>query len=158
MKDAAFKLGQLLAAADVVHAGYCADVRGGDLPPSLLGNQVFTMAQTAPAKALAMLCRRWRPYDGWAKKARRETARATALVESKKEDERKRGWDIRKALRCAREMGPLADMLAAPLPDCAVDDVFRAQLLLGYLAGLPKPQSDETDGRGKTTHTSEREN
>src|SRR5271157_1797421 len=29
MSDAAFRLGQLLAAADVVHIGYCMDVRGG---------------------------------------------------------------------------------------------------------------------------------
>ena len=45
MQGTAFKLGQLLAAADIVHAGYCADVRGGAVPPALLGNQVFAMAQ-----------------------------------------------------------------------------------------------------------------
>ena len=59
MNDTAFRLGQLLAAADAVHAGYCADVRGGATPPSLLGNQFFVMAQTSPVKALSALARRW---------------------------------------------------------------------------------------------------
>ncbi len=146
MKESAFKLGQLLAAADAVHAGYCADVRGGDVPPSLLGNQVFTMAQTAPGKALATLCRRWKPYDGWAKKAGRERQRIDALVESKKPGEQQRGWAVRVALRHAREMSPLADELAASLATCVVDDTFRAELLLGYIAGLPKSSEEENSG------------
>lgn len=152
MSDTAFKLGQLLAAADMVHAGYCADVRGGDVPPSLLGNQVFTMAQAAPAKALATLCRRWKPYDGWAKKAARERSRAEKLVGSKNADERQRGWDIRKALRHAREIGRLADELGPALADYRVNDTFRAELLLGYMAGLPKAQRDDT---GDDTQTAD---
>ena len=39
MNEAAFRLGQLLSVADVVHAGYCADVRQGQVPPALLGNR-----------------------------------------------------------------------------------------------------------------------
>ena len=140
MNDTAFKLGQLLAAVDVVHAGYCADVRGGDVPPSLLGNQVFTMAQTAPAKALAILCRRWKPYDGWAKKATRDRARADKLIASKVKAEEQRGWDIKIALKQAREVTTLAQDLRGALPDRTVDDSFRAELLLGYIAGLPKAQ------------------
>ncbi len=143
MSDTAFMLGQLLAAADVVHAGYCADIRGGSLPPSLLGNQVFTMAQSAPAKALATLSRRWKPYDGWVKKAERERDRAIRLVASKSKDEQQRGWDIKRAVRHAREMRPLAEELATSLVECKVDDMFRAELLLGYIAGLPKSQSHE---------------
>jgi hypothetical protein len=151
MSDTAFKLGQLLAAADIVHVGYCADVRCGDVPPSLLGNQVFTMAQADPTKALATLCRRWKPYDGWAKKATRERNRAEQLAASKNADERQRGWDIRKALRHAREIGRLADELGPALADCKVNDTFRAELLLGYLAGLPKGQRDDTGDNTQTT-------
>jgi hypothetical protein len=143
MNDSAFKLGQLLAAVDVVHAGYCADVRDGSIPPSLLGNQVFTAAQTAPEKSLAMLCRRWKPYSGWANKAARNRGRADALTESKKKEDQQRGWDIKRALRQAREVGPLADELASKLAGCTVDDTFRAELLLGYLAGLPRAQKEE---------------
>jgi len=143
MNETAFKLGQLLAAADVVHAGYCADVRGGAVPPSLLGNQIFAMAQTAPTKALAMFCRRWKPYDGWAKKAVREPNRAETLIESKQKSDQRRGWDIKKALRHAREMEPLAAELAPVLESCHVDDTFLAELLLGYIAGLPKTQKED---------------
>jgi hypothetical protein len=150
MNEAAFKLGQLLAAADVVHVGYCADVRGGDVPTSLLGNQVFAMAQAAPAKALAVLCRRWKPYEGWSKKAAREPERADTLVASKKPDEQHRGWDIRKALRHAREMRPLADQLAQSLSKCVVNDTFRAELLLGYVAGLPKAQGNSADSEDRS--------
>jgi hypothetical protein len=145
MNDTAFKLGQLLATVDIVHAGYCADVRGGAVPPSLLGNQVFAIAQATPAKALAALCRRWKPYDGWAKKATREPNRADAMIASNRKDEQQRGWDIKKALRHAREMGPLAAELALALGNCCVNDVFRAELLLGYIAGLPKAQKEDCD-------------
>ena len=145
MADAAFKLGQLLAAADVVHAGYCADVRGGDVPSSLLGNQVFAMAQTAPTKALAVLCRRWKPYGGWAKKMSRDVKRLSSIRQRK---EKPQGdWDILTALRHAREMQPLADELGPLLLECGpFDDAFRAELLLGYLAGLQKPAPDSETG------------
>lgn len=142
MSDTAFKLGQLLAAADLVHAGYCADVRGGDVPPSLLGNQVFAMAQTAPTKALEVLCRRWKHYDGWVKKAAREHGKSDALVRSEKRVDQQRGWEIRKAVRHARDMRPLADELREALTDCELNDVFRAKLLLGYIAGLPKTRKE----------------
>jgi len=155
MNETAFKLGQLLAAADVVHAGYCADVRGGDVPPSLLGNQVFTMAQSAPTKALATLCQRWKPYDGWAKKAARDTKHADGLLASKEKDKQRRGWDIKKALRYAREMGPLAAELAPALEGCCIDEAFRAELLLGYMAGLPKAQKE---GEGEAVVQSEQDN
>jgi hypothetical protein len=142
MKETAFKLGQLLAAADIVHAGYCADVRKGDVPPALLGNQIFTIAQTAPVKALSMLGRRWKPYAGWAKKAMRDTKWAEELINSGKNKDVQRGWDIKKALRYAREMGSLAPTIAQSLNDCRVDDVFRAELLLGYMAGFPNVQKE----------------
>ena len=148
MNGAAFKLGQLLAAADVVHAGYCADVRGGQIPSSLLGNQVFSMAQTSPAKALAILCRRWKPYDGWVKKAARDVTRSGNLIASESKQEQQRGWDIRIALRHAREIGPLSSQLALALEDCRVNDIFRAELLLGYLAGLPKAELKDADANG----------
>jgi len=157
MREAAFKLGQLLAAADAVHAGYCAHVRGGNLPPSLLGNQVFTTAQSAPTKALATLGRRWKPYDGWAKKAAREREWIDKMAGSKKPDEKQRGWTVRVALRQAREMKPLADELAASLASCVVDDEFRAELLLGYIAGLPKGRDEETDPTGDAKSKTEKE-
>lgn len=156
MSGTAFRLGQLLAAADVVHVGYCADVRGGDVPPSLLGNQVFTMAQSTPVKALSTLCRRWKPYDGWARRAAHLHNRATYMIARKSVQEQERGWAIRKALRHAREMRTLARDLAPALEALRqqdVTDTFRAQLLLGYVAGLPKVQKGEDDDDTSITPT-----
>jgi hypothetical protein len=158
MSDTAFKLGQLLAAADVVHAGYCADVRSGDLPPSLLGNQVFTLAQSAPEKALAVLCRRWKPYQGWAAKAARDRSRPAELIASKKKIDQDRGWDIKRAVRHAREMKPLAAELAEALRGCKPDDAFRAELLLGYIAGLPPQPAHETATDDQLDDTTGQEN
>jgi hypothetical protein len=163
MNDAAFKLGQLLAAADVVHAGYCADVRGGDIPPSLLGNQVFTTAQTAPVKALAILCRRWKPYGGWAEMALRaidpktQLRRDETLRQSKDRRDVHRGWDISKALSVVRRVRPLIDELRQALDGCRVDDAFRAELLLGYVAGLPAPHKNDhvDDEQAKQTNPQE---
>ena len=147
---------QLLAAADLVHAGYCADVRGGNVPPSLLGNQVFTMAQTAPAKALAALCRRWKPYDGWAKKESDYRAPAQFKdgqgkwiqeTELKSEAERK---ELRKAkaiimaLSQRKRVSEIALELESSLP-LHCDDTFRAELLLGYIAGIPRRQDDDNN-------------
>lgn len=142
MNGGAFKLGQFLALADVVHAGYCADVRKGAMPPSLLGSQVFAMAQTNPTLALATLCRRWKPYGAWAKQVAHKLDRSKALVESSDKIERERGWAIRRAVRHAREMAPIAGDLRLALADCRPDDVFRAELLLGYIAGLPPAEKD----------------
>ena len=68
MQEVGLKLGQLLAVADAVHAGYCADLRGGAVPARLIGNATLATAQFNPAKALASLCRRWAPYANWAKR------------------------------------------------------------------------------------------
>jgi len=37
------------------------------------------------------------------------------------------------------------------LGDCRVDDAFRAELLLGYIAGLPKSQKEEPNLQEENT-------
>lgn len=148
MSDRAFRLGQLLAAADAVHAGYCADVRGGDLPPSLLGNQVFSTAQTAPVRALAMLCQRWKPYDGWVKKnasfqmperfidEQGRWKKRSDIKGSREKEAFDRAAAVIIAISQARRVTEIASQLQPSLPT-RCDDAFRAELLLGYIAGLP---------------------
>lgn len=134
MKDTAFKLGQLLAAADTIHVGYCADMRGGDVPPTLLGNAVLATAQSNPVKALSMLCARWKPYDGWAKGRGSQKAAQIRSQENKGDH----GWAIINAVSQARRASELCrDLHNAGLQQ-SVDDIFRAELLLGYIAGLEK--------------------
>jgi len=147
MNDAAFRLGQLLSVADVVHAGYCADARQGQVPPALLGNSVLTMAQANPAKALAALGRRWKPYASWAKRA--SAAEAAKLRDSAKPDQKDRGWKISQAIWQYRRAAEISAALHGQLPQTA-DDVFRAELLLGYVAGLPPRTKAESDEIGQT--------
>lgn len=143
MNDTAFKLGQFLAGLDVIHAGYCADVRGGNVPPSLLGNQYLTMSQKNPKKALASICQRWKPYAGWAVKSMQDRSRTDALCNSTKTEEKNRGWAIRKAWRCFRELSSLAEELNSLLQEKKIDESFKAELLLGYISGLTKKEQDE---------------
>jgi hypothetical protein len=149
VNETAFKLGQFLGVADVVHAGYCADVRGGDAPPTLLGNSMLAIAQADPTRALAVLSRRWPPYAAWAKRPG-VYATSKRLRESDEGDEKARGWAIANAVWQARQVGDLTRELHGNLPR-KVDDRFRAELLLGYVAGLPrKNDSDaETSVNGK---------
>jgi len=135
MTDAAFKLGQLLAVADAVHVGYCADLRSGDVPPVLLGNSVLSMAQSKPNKALAVLCGRWKPYGAWAKRGDAVRRKAEEL---EKRGEGSRARAMRTAVSQARRVSVLCSDLSEALPDTPASgeaDAFRAELLLGYLAG-----------------------
>jgi hypothetical protein len=148
MSDVAFKLGQLLAVADAVHVGYCTDMRGGDVPPTLLGNSVLATAQSNPTKALAVLSRRWKPYAAWAKRPA-VPAEAGRLTKSRDKKEQKRGWAMVIAVSQARRADELCRTLHGRLPRHAndVDDAFRAELLLGYVAGLPRAVKAEDDQR-----------
>jgi len=147
MNEAAFKLGQLLAVADVVHVGYCMDVRGGHVPPTLLGNSVLAVAQADPTRALALLCRRWKPYAAWAKKPA-----AWDNGEALKKTNVSGGIAVQKAVSHARRADELALSLHDLLPSIA-DDMFRAELLLGYLTGLPAKGKGETRPDGATGGT-----
>ena len=150
MSSVAFKLGQMLAVADAVHIGYSLSVRGGDVPPTLLGNSVLTTAQSDPVKALAVLSRRWKPYGAWAKRPeiRDEAERLKNSPDKKQKD---RGWAILRSVSQARRADELCRELHGKIPQTA-DDIFRAELLLGYVAGLPpfepKPSNAEDQEEG----------
>ena len=149
MNEAAFRFGQLLSIADVVHAGYCADIRQGQVPPALLGNAVLAMAQANPTKALAALARRWKPYASWVKRA--NATEAARLRGSEKREDSDRGWKISQAIWQHRRAAEISAALHDQLPQIA-DDVFRAELLLGYVAGLPpmeKAESNDADQGGE---------
>ena len=148
MDATAFKFGQMLAIADVVHVGYCADRRGGDVPPVLLGNSVLAMAQSNPIRALAALGRRWKPYGAWAKlPGTRELAER--LRKSTDAIEASRGWEIIRAASQASRCAELARDLHDHLPP-AIDDAFRAELLLGYIAGLPRRGAEDVPDNEQT--------
>lgn len=159
LKHPAFRFGQLLAAADVVHKGYCYALRKGDLPPALLGNQVFAMAQHRPVAALAALCARWKPYAAWvgtvksseieamsAEEKKSATAKKPAADEKSANEPKRseKGWAVVNALSAARRARSLFSDLEVDLHDLRPDDVFRAELLLGYISGLPSDKDAST--------------
>ncbi|MGC4192322.1 MAG: hypothetical protein QM589_14310 [Thermomicrobiales bacterium] len=117
MSDAAFLLGRLLSAADTMHIRYCYAERKGEIPRDLLGGSLLSMAGKDPMRALGLLQARWHPY--WT------SGRRSAALTSELKD-------------MASQMVGKIDELEKP-----VDDRFRAELLLGYLSGVPvKNQSD----------------
>ncbi len=147
MEDVAYKLGRLLAAADALHAGYNAMERGGSaLPPRLIGNAALPLAQADPPRALEMLGRRWGVYAGWAKRNAGfrvpESKAGGSEPDEKTRQERARAWQIRNGISAALRAADLAKELHGRLPARGeVDDRFRAELFLGYVAGPPR--SDE---------------
>jgi hypothetical protein len=151
MTEAGFKLGQLLAVADSIHVGYCADRRGGDVPPVLLGNSVLGMAQSSPTRALAVLSQRWKPYGAWAK-VPGTRVRAEEFRNSKDPKEVSRGWDIIRGISQASRAVELTRELHGHLP-ATINDAFRAELLLGYVAGLPRREIEDPREDSDNTET-----
>lgn len=139
MNTPAYLLGQLLAGADVLHRGYCIDVRGQHLPPTLIGNAAMSTAAHSPAKALGQLQRRWKPYNGWAVKRRQDNFKIK-IEEATSESDKARFRMIRDGAWAPVNLAPIAAALTESLDDQNPDDAFRAQLFLGYIAGLPRPE------------------
>ena len=134
MKDLAFQLGQLCSAMDELHIGYCKSERKGDIPNVLLGNQVYGMALHDPIKALGFMAIRRRPYDSWVTRFKRKG--------QKTEDKA-----ILAAIYAQRWMSEHAEALGELIKDSVLDrsDTYKAELMLGYLAGRPfnvKPQNE----------------
>lgn len=158
MEDAAYTLGQVLAGADLLHAAYNASERGGDmLPPRLIGNAVLPMAQSKPHQALAVLARRWAVYEGWARRKGSRWSFPDQFRGKRRRDidrkvlaEYDRAQTIARGLFASRRLGELAAELKPALRDAEVNDEFRAELLLGYIAGVPR--ADETSAAGDTDH------
>lgn len=182
MSGLGFRLGQLLAAVDMVHVGYCIDVRKGSIPATLIGNAAFSVAGSNPSRALSILQGRWAPYDAWTKdrldledkigdffkKARPQRERAKALKAEGKEDEATKmerqaakdeapGWAMRDALAQAANFRELCPKLAADLAGEPISDTFRAELLLGYLAGPPRKKDESGKSRTADEDQDERE-
>lgn len=134
MHEAAFQVGQLLSLADRLHRCYCTVVRGGAMPPNLIGNSVFDAALDNPERALALLAERVRVYLAWA-----STAEPAG-------DEQKRiaTLEAKKILRLYR---PLAAALHEQgVPD-SCGDILKAHMLLGYLAGQESETRTEEEDK-----------
>lgn len=152
MDDAGFKLGQLLSAMDAVHLAYCEVVRNGSIPSTLIGNSVFAAAGRNPYRALDVLQPRWKPYKAWITKASRPYRGTSA-----ESDESKGNPTIGRAASQARLARRLSEDLHPALSRMreegrSPDEAFRAELLLGYLAGIrSEKKSDESQTQNRET-------
>jgi len=133
MKEPIYQVGRLLALADSLHFQYCKWVRTSEekrrankvaAPSELLGNALFNAALDNPVVALARLAERIRPYKGWADTYSGEDA---GLVH----------WFVRQMAECEKQIDDLSG-----LPK-RMEDMHKAQLLLGYLADNPKSENKE---------------
>jgi hypothetical protein len=152
MSDAAFRLGQFLAVADVVHIGYCNDLRSGDVPPTLIGNSVLAVAGADPVRALSVLQTRLKPYLAWAKRADPIFAKA---ANEERQGNKGRAIALRQGVSQARRANDIATDLHTMLAPYrgksrSPDDAFRAELLLGYVAGLPPAKRGDGDPMTET--------
>lgn len=138
MEASAFLLGRFLALADTLHEQYCRVVRKGDVPPQLLGYQHFAMAADNAQSALAVLHSRLGVYYQWAR---------TTTPEAEKPE-------ITKSVRIAQwargRMGEVAAQLTGHIPDGPLNDLDRAEMLLGYLARIGKGASAADDQQTDT--------
>lgn len=143
MNSIAYQLGQLCAAYDLIHAGYCHQERGGDLPPKLLGNICFQSANRNPTAALSQLSQRAAPHLAWVNRARR-----TELKDKLTEGE----WAVIHARTAARDIRSNSENIHQALlkNEAPLDDLFRAELLLGYLAGFQKRENPESENQIST--------
>jgi hypothetical protein len=132
MKEAIYQVGRLLALADSLHFQYCKYVRTSeekrkagkvDAPSELLGNALFNAALDNPVVALGRLAERIRPYKGWADTYSGENA---GLAH----------WFVRQMAECEK----LIDLSSLPK---RVEDMHKAQLILGYLSDHAKSENDQ---------------
>ena len=133
MNDFAFQLGQLCSAMDELHIGYCKSERGGDIPGTLLGNQVYGMALHNPKKALELMATRRRPYDSWVRRAVAKNIHS--------ED-----GAIKNAIFAQKWMSKHAAQLSELLSkeDQINSDTYKSELMLGYIAGRPYEKRDSS--------------
>lgn len=144
MENLPYLYGQLLKASDELHALYCKVVRGGDLPPQLVGGSLFQSAAETPIRTLNLLSQRIMPYYTWAKSYR------TKGVEEKGKESWRANWLYS---TCETIMTKLRETWT---PQTRFNDEEKAQLFIGYLAAFPKKEKTEvTQNKAEEEHGNE---
>lgn len=140
MENLPYLYGQLLKAADELHALYCAVVRNGDIPPQLVGSSLFQSAAEAPARTMQMLSQRLMPYYSWAKSYRLQNVKVPG------KESWRAGWLYG---ICEKIMGKLQENWTA---QTRFNDEEKAQLFIGYLAAFQKKEQMEQDIEEEAAH------
>ena len=132
MDNLPYLYGQLLKAADELHALYCKVVRKGEIPPQLAGGGLVLAAVEAPVRTLNVLSQRIMPYYTWAKSYRLQGSQ----LEGK--ESWRAGWLYR---LCEDITGKIKQNWTM---QTRLNEEEKAQMFIGYLAAFPKSEKNET--------------
>ena len=128
MNEDVFYLGRFFAVADKLHIQYSLDVRNGDIPLRLIGNDHVSLALQNPLEAFVSLGSRLNhPYISWAKRVKPDTIPRQA------------------AKNCLKDVAELAGRLTEIQIPNEIDDAGKAKLILGYLSYGAKQEETEND-------------
>jgi len=122
MKDTFFYVGRFLSLVDALHLEYCKHVRGGSVPPQLLGNAHLSIALDSPLSAVDLLSRRIGIYQAWTRKEQGENVRLAR-------------WSV-------GQLGKVSAVLGENTLPSSTSSAERAQILLGYLAKFEDSEND----------------
>ena len=139
MNDFAYQLGQLCSALDELHIAYCHAERCGDIPTTTLGNTIYGMALQRPNKALDVLSSRIKPYLAWVKRSK---------------DSEPNNKLIKSGLYASYWLSGVSEQLKQHINNDGfkVSDTYKAELMLGYLAGRPF-EGNKKDSNQNATST-----
>lgn len=136
MDNLPYLYGQLLKAADALHAQYCKVVRKGDIPPQLVGGGLFLSAAEAPVRTLNVLSQRIMPYYQWAKSYRLKDEPESRLV----------GWLYQTCEKIAMKIGQNWTI------QTRLNEEEKAQMFIGYLAAFPQKEKDAKKSEEDTVY------
>lgn len=143
---------------DELHIGYCKSMRSGDIPNTLIGNLTYGMALQNPTKALAVLASRIKPYQTWAKKAYENkswTIKKGGKAVNDKDGKPIDDKAIKAGVFASKWISGQSERMRAQFEENiqTISDSFKAELMLGYLAGRPfegkKDQTNLNDTQGE---------
>jgi hypothetical protein len=128
MNEDVFYLGKFFAVADKLHIQYSLDVRSGDVPLRLIGNDHVSLALQNPQEAFISLTKRLNhPYFSWAKRVKPDTMPRQA------------------AKNCIKDIAEITGRLTETQIPNKIDDSEKAKLILGYLSYGAKGDETEKD-------------
>ncbi len=161
MEDFPFQYGQLLKVSDELHALYGKVVRNNkEIPPQLAGSSLVQSATEFPIRTLVQLGQRMMPYWTWAKSYQYRQLTDAEKAKEQQDDPngmlstRRAGW-----LLYLYE-GIVAQLRQSWSDTIRLNDAEKAQLLLGYLAALPrkkKPDGQAAEAKEETIDVNEEE-
>ncbi len=117
MNEDVFYLGRFFAVADKLHIQYSLDVRKGDVPLRLIGNDYISLALQNPLEAFISLNKRLtHPYFSWAKRVKPDTISRQA------------------AKNCLKDIAEITARLTETQIPKEIDNAGKAKLIIGYLS------------------------